>query len=367
MNKLFPLPFYTLLKTAMANGGFSSKGLAHAAPWVLKTTILEPLRWIELLLHSKRVKDYSIEKPPVFLLGYYRSGTTYLQQFFMQDDRLGFMSLYQTVFPELMLTFEKRMTPLLEFSANVFNAKNHFHRIPLTWHSTGEEDIGMTGMVSPVTSTWGYLFPQHYNRYFEKYVYFNDISDKEKTAWQNNYYTLISKLSIANKGKQMVLKNPPNTARIKTLLTLFPNAKFVFIHRNPYNVYASTQRMLDMIKRNYMLGKTNNVDFSDIILKSYAGIANAYLRDKHLVPAEHLAELRYEDFIKAPVESLRHIYDSLQLGDFSYCEKKMVAHAERNKNYTVLTHKLQQTEIKTISQEWEPFIRAWNYPFLQIK
>jgi hypothetical protein len=208
------------------------------------------------------------------------------------------------------------------------------------------------------------LFPLHYKKYFEKYILFDQASDKEKTDWQNNYCTLISKLSIANKSKQMVLKNPPNTARIKTLLTLFPNAKFVFIHRNPYDVYASTQRMLNMIKRNYMLGKTDNVDFDDIILKSYAGIATAYLRDKHLVPAGHLAELRYEDFIHAPVESLKHLYDSLKLGDFSYCEKKMAALTERNKNYTVLTHKLQQNEIKTISRQWEPFIRYWNYPLL---
>lgn len=364
MNKLFPLPAYTLLKTAMANGGFSSKGLLHAAPWILKTTLLEPLRWIELLLYAKKVKDHRIETPPVFLLGYYRSGTTYLQQFFMQDDRLGYMSLYQTVFPELTLTFEKKTTPLLEFSAKLFRAKNPFHRIPLTWHSTGEEDIGMTGMLSPAASTWGYLFPKHYKQYFEKYVLLDHISPKEKTDWQNSYRILINKLSLANESKQMALKNPPNTARIKILLTLFPNAKFVFIHRNPYDVYASTRKMLEMIKRNYMLGRTDNVDFGNIILESYAGIANAYLRDKHLIPKGHLAELRYEDFIQAPVESLRYLYETLQLGDFSYCEKKMTALAEKNKNYSMLTHVLPKDEINVISCKWEQFIKHWNYPLL---
>lgn len=361
MNKLFPLPAYTLLKTAVINGGCSSEGLLHAAPWILKTTLLEPMRWIELLLHAKKVNNHVVEKPPVFVLGYYRSGTTYLQQYFMQDERLGFMSLYQTIFPELMLTFEKRMTPLLEFSAKLFRAKNPFHRIPLTWHSTGEEDIGMVGMLSPCASTWGYLFPNNYKSYFEKYVLFENISIKEKDDWQNSYNILIKKLSLASKNKQMVLKNPPNTARIKTLLTLFPHAKFIFIHRNPYDVYASTQRMLQMIKRNYMLGKTDNVDFSNIILKSYAGISNAYLRDKHLIPNGHLAELRYEDFIQAPVESLKHLYTTLQLGDFRLCEKKMIAHAEKNKNYIVLNHVLQQDELKTISCHWEPYFKHWNY------
>ena len=114
MNSIFPIPLYSFFKTAYKYGGFSGKGFLHAFPWIIKTTAFEPLRWIELMRHSKKIESYKIEKDPLFILGYYRSGTTYLQQMFMQDNRLGYTSFYQTVFPELMLTFEKSMTPVLE-------------------------------------------------------------------------------------------------------------------------------------------------------------------------------------------------------------------------------------------------------------
>ena len=149
MSRLFPIPLFNFLRIGRRNGGFSWHYLSHTVPWLLKTTVTEPLRWIELATKNKIIKEYTIQKPPVFILGYYRSGTTYLQQMFMQDERLGYMSLFQTVFPELMLTFEHTFTPVLEFSAKLFKTKNPFHRIPLIWHSSGEEDVGLTGMISP--------------------------------------------------------------------------------------------------------------------------------------------------------------------------------------------------------------------------
>src|SRR5687768_18104609 len=37
-----------------------------------------------------------------------------------------------------------------------------------------------------------------------------------------------------------ILKSPPHTCRVPTLLRLFPDARFVHIVRDPYAVYPST-------------------------------------------------------------------------------------------------------------------------------
>ncbi|MEO6219990.1 MAG: sulfotransferase [Ginsengibacter sp.] len=361
MSKLFPFPLYTFLRIARKNGGFSPKGLLHMGPWLLKTILAEPFRWIELATKNKTIEKHTIQKPPVFLLGYYRSGTTFLQQMFMQDRRLGYMSLYQTIFPELMLTFEKIFTPLLEFSTRLFNAKNSFHRIPLTWHSSGEEDVGLTGMVSPYAFHWGYLFPEKNNDYFEKHVLFKNISDEEIQNWKNTYHYFLKKLSIANKSKQLILKNPPNTARIKMLLSLFPDAKFIYIHRNPFEVYASNKQLWKMIHNKFMLGRSRSVDFKNIILDSYSKMINRYFEDKLLIPPGQLIELRYETFIENPVSCLRNIYSQLDLLDFSYCEPAMVAYASKQKNYSKLKHYLPQKEQEIVSEKWKKFTEYNNY------
>ena len=44
--------------------------------------------------------------------------------------------------------------------------------------------------------------------------------------------------------KQLLLKNPHNTGRLKILKEMqSSNAKFIFIHRNPYEVFNSTKHL----------------------------------------------------------------------------------------------------------------------------
>ena len=361
MNKLFPLPIYSFLQIARSNGGLSRKGFGHTLPWLLKTIPGEPLRWIELLAKNKKIKEHTIPKAPLFIIGYYRSGTTFLQQMFMQDTRFGHMSLYQTVFPELMLTFEKIFTPLLEFSAKLFKAKNSFHRIPLTWHSPGEEDMGLTGMLNPYAFQWGYLYPEKFNIYFEKYVLFENISEDEIENWKHSYYYLLKKLSIANNGRQLILKNPPNTARIKMLLSFFPDAKFIHIHRNPFDVYASNMQLLKMARDKYMLGKCSSADFSNIIINSYSKIMGRYFEDKSLIPSGQLIELRYETFIENPIECMKDIYEKIDVVDFNFCETAMRAYAFKQKNYSMLKHHLAMEEKNKVAKEWKEVIEYYEY------
>lgn len=364
MNSLFPLPLYTFLKLTHANGGLSGRGWRNLAPWLVKTVLFEPLRWIELAASHKQVEHHTITQPPVFILGFYRSGTTYLQQLFMQDKRFGFTSTFQMIFPEIMLCFEKLMTPALESATRLFKVQNPIHRIPLTWHSPGEEDVAMTTAVHPTGAQWGYFFPQRMNEYFEHFVLYESIPQAKAEEWKRAYLLLVKKLSLANQERPLVLKSPPNTARVKLLLSLFPDARFIFIHRNPYDVYASNKRLWKVVQETYSLRSAQSVNHSSIILDTYSKMMQRYLNDKPLIPAGQVTELPYETFIKEPVESLRQIYASLDLGDFNSCEKQVSGFAARQKSYATLDHHLQRDEIKAISEQWERYIRHWGYPVL---
>ena len=160
---------------------------------------------------------------------------------FMQDNRLGYTSFYQLMFPELMLTFERSMTPVLEKITQAFRTQNHFHRIPFTWHFPGEEDVAMLSLMNAEAAQWGVLFPHKATETFTKYALFEKISNDELQDWKNNSLSLVKKISLANQRKPLVLKSPLNTARIDQLFSLFPNAKFIDITRNTVNVDAYEQ------------------------------------------------------------------------------------------------------------------------------
>ncbi|MEP6948355.1 MAG: sulfotransferase [Ginsengibacter sp.] len=363
MNRLFPLPIYTFLKTTYKSGGISLKGLKNLPAWLFKTILFEPLRWIELT-YNKKISEHTITKDPIFILGFYRSGTSFIHQFLTQDNRFGYHTGFQMILPEIMLTGEKILSPFFDFICRVFNLKDPVHRKPMSFRFPGEEDAAMTTSLNPRGAQWGYFFPKIMMEQFHKFVLFENIPESEIEGWKKDFIFLVRKISLANKGKQLVLKSPPNTARIKLLLSIFPKAKFIFIHRNPYEVYASNKQFLKVTNRLYALGGTNSVNNNSIILETYTKIMNRYLLEKGLIPEGQLIEIPYSELLREPVEKMRKIYEILNFDDFNYCENLMIKYIEGQKNFQQLKHALPPNEKELVTRKFQPFFKQWNYPLL---
>ncbi len=364
MNRLFPLPIYTFLKIAYENGGLTVKKIKNILPWLIKTTVFEPLRWIELAIQNKRISKHTLTKDPVFVLGFYRSGTSYLHQFLTQDNRLGYHTVFQMIFPEIMLSCEKFLVPVLQTVSRFLKLQDRVHRIPLDWQYPGEEDGAMTTSLNPRGAQWGYFFPKMMKKQFWKYVLFENIPEPELELWKQDFVFLLKKISLAGNKKQLVLKSPPNTARIKMLLSLFPNAKFIFIHRDPYEVYLSNKQFWKVTHSIYAIGVTKSVDVNTIILDTFSEIMHRYLMEKDLIPGGQLIEIPYEDLIQKPMESMRKIYESIHLGDFGYCEDKMRSFVESQKKFVRLKHEIPEDERKIVNEKLEQIFRHWNYRLL---
>lgn len=363
MNKLFPLPAYTFLKTAYRSGGIAFRGLRNVPPWYLKTVVFEPLRWIELT-KNKKIQQHTLAQDPIFILGFYRSGTSFMHQFLTQDHRLGYHTNYQMILPEIMLTTEKVLSPILEFFCRTFNLHDPIHRIQMSFVYPGEEDATMTTALNPRGAQLGYFFPKIMMEQFQKYVLFEGISEADQQAWVEDFTFLIRKISLANQGKQLILKSPPNTARIKLLLSLYPKAKFILMHRNPYKVYASNQRFWEVTNRIYAVGNTKTVDNNEIILETYARIMDRYLAEKDLIPEGQLIEVPYAELMADPLEKMRTLYQTLDLDDFSFIEPKMKAYLDSQKSFKPLKHTLPDQDRKAVETRWRRFIDHWHYDSL---
>lgn len=361
MQKYFPLPLFTFLRLIRYNGGISVRKVKNLFPWILKTTVLEPFRWLELATQHQKITKHELREDPVFILGFYRSGTTYLHQFLTQDDRSGYHSVFQMVFPEIMLSSKKWLLPVMESFARLFKMQDPVHRIPLSWRFLGEEDATMTTSLNPMGAQWGYFFPLKMMDYFNKYVLFESLSSSEKQEWINAFLYLIKKISIASGNKQLVLKSPPQTARIKLLHSLYPKAKFVFIHRNPYEVFASNRRFWKVADDIYTIGSSKGVDIDSIILTTYSKTMDQYLLESKAIPKGQLVEVAYTDFINNPIANMRHIYESLNLNDFDYCKPEMTSFADQQKNFSRLDHNLDIEDTKMITEKWGTYIKHWGY------
>lgn len=327
----------------------------HVTPWLVKTILLEPFRLTELLIFEKKIQGHRLQQDPIFILGHYRSGTTFLYRILMQNKRFGYMTMFQSVAPEFMLILEKPLTPVLDLLARVFGMRNYFHRIPLFWDFPGEDDVGMTAMVTPLGAQWSMMFPEKFKTHFRKTVLQTD------RAWLAKYDYLIKKISLAAKGKQLFLKSPPNTARIKMLLEAYPHAKFIYIHRNPLEVYGSSNQFWDTILKHYALGSTRRFDKHEIILWQYEEMLLAYLEQKDLIPEGNLTEIAYSDLIKDPMATTLGIYKDLDLAGFEDSLQASREFVVSQQSYKKLHHKKDSVS-KEITSRWSRFFEQWEYP-----
>jgi len=357
MMRLYPLPLITFFRISQTNGGIAFSKLHHILPWMVKHILFEPLRIMEYFFYERKIQEHKIASDPIFILGYYRSGTTYLQRLFIQDKNLGYQNVFQSALPELTLGFERLLIPVLSLISNLLRIKNDFHKIPFTWDFPGEEDVALTGLTFEESVNWGNLFPNSYFDFYEKFAW----SESEYLAkWTNNYCYWLKKLSIRNKGKRLVLKSPPNTARIGILLNLFPNAKFVCIHRDPFQVYSSNQRFWRILDKYYSLQSISEENINGIILKSFNRTMNGYHQMKEKIPENNLFEITYESLAQDPYNRFKEIYQQLNVGDFKQIDHRVRNFVESTRSYPSITYKHSKDEQKIIRENWDPHIKFWK-------
>jgi hypothetical protein len=150
--------------------------------------------------------------------------------------------------------------------------------------------------------------------------------------------------------------------RIKPLLQMFPDAKFIFIYRNPYLLYYSTLNMWrKAILGYYSLQEIPDKELEEIVFGHFQYLNECYERDKHLIPVENLIEISYEELKADSFGVVRRIYSGLNLPDFETTAEDLKSQIESEKEYLNFRYKFDPATFKRIDQRWGKYIRQRNY------
>ena len=351
-------PFVRFIRIIFKYGGISARGFAHLLPWLVKLILFEPLRWVEHLVSANRIARTPIDHPPVFILGHYRSGTTFLQRIFSRDTRFGTMNTFDDAFPDIMLLFEKPLKPLLQWISDRLHAQNLFHRIPFSWSHPGEEDLSLVALLSPQAASWGFLFPKKFISIFDSLFFLKN--EKMIRVWKKEYQYLLQKLTLKHNGKTLLLKSPPNTARVRELLELFPGARFIYLHRDPAEVFISTQRLWRVVQRAHVLGSTSGVNTEECVYYTMALFQRNWDTDKKELPVNRYIEVDYHQLINHPADIMQQIYTHLELPDFAATEKAIQTFLAGQKKYKTIDHVLSEDQRKEIQHRLAQYIQKFS-------
>ncbi len=144
---------------------------------------------------------------------------------------------------------------------------------------------------------------------------------------------------------------------------MFPDAKFVHIHRDPYAVFPSFLHTWTTGLPFGRLQRTNQIDWTERVIRQYKEIYDAFFEERSLIPADRFHEICYEDLEKDPVGELRKLYDALQLPAFGQVEPNVRTYVDSLSGYRKNSFPDLAPEVRRrIASEWRRCFEEWGYP-----
>ena len=316
-----------------------------------------PLYRKQLQRYHNTLEAMPVPDNPIFIIGHWRSGTTHLHNLFCQDAQFGSVSLRQTAFPWNFLGKNRLLKFIMKQS---LPKKRPFDEVALSIESPQEEEMAL-GNMGPLCYYYTYYFPQSLHKHFRRAVLLEGVSDKELEAFAQRYRYLFKKLTLANGGLPLLLKNPSNTARMAWLRQVFPKARFIHIHRNPFDVFASTVKHFEETLPLWALQNYDGMDWERVTLDNYRLLHERFFQDLETLPQKAYCEVSFEDIEKNPLDEIEKIYQRFNLPGWDTVREAMAAYLQTLGSYRKNTYKLSSKQVNAIEHEWGFTLKRWGY------
>lgn len=292
--------------------------------WYLLTPIHHIFTWFAFLLDEIFFPGYRRQKvrSPVFIIGNFRSGSTLLQRLIAKDQEI--MTAMKTW--EIYLAPSITQRKILKFASRVdskwFNGwfkkqlivrdDKSLGEIPM--HRVGlwevDEDEGI--LMHNITSTFSmFVFP--FMDAFRQYLYFDtEMPEDERHMSMEFYYRMVQKHMYLNNGKCYIAKNPAFSVKIDSLREYFPDAKFVYLVRNPVDMLASKTSFFSFIWH-YFGSPLEEYPFREELLELTRHWYTYSLDRLKTLPDSEYLVIRYDHLVGNLQASIRTIYDHFGL------------------------------------------------------
>ncbi len=312
--------------------------------WLLQTAFM-----------GRKIDRTEIEKHPVFVLGHWRSGTTLLHELLVCDPRHTYPDTFSCFAPNHFL-LSRRLFAWWLWALMP-------HRRPMDNMSVGfdspQEDewaLCNMGVPSPYLTL---LFPNHPPAYPE-YLDLRNVPPPALERWKRELKWFLKCLTVRNPAR-IVLKTPQHTCRVKTLLEMFPDARFVHIVRDPYVIFPSTIKLWKRMYRYHGLQKPRYAGLEEHVFNTFNRMYEVFEEDRKLVDPARICEIRYEDLVADPIGRMREVYERLDLGDFAAALPGIGRYVERTKDYKVNRHELAPEVRDQVTKRWGAYIERYGY------
>ena len=260
----------------------------------------------------------NVDFQPIFILGDHRSGTTLLYQTLASTGCFNVMKAYH----------------IIKYDEILHNHNHHIEAQKLKELQTEFEQLGISDREFDIVQATPEL-PEEYGFILRNEGYDLYLNDTTLSL----FFEACRKVQFTSDlGKPLLLKNPwcfPHFVYIRQIL---PNARFIFIHRNPIHVINSKLKVVDQVLSGWnaytgLLSKRYNKIFKNPVYRLLYRImylqrfnlgvnktlqqslesTSYFLEHIQDLPKSSYVSIRFEDLCNQPQVTVQQIFDCLQL------------------------------------------------------
>jgi hypothetical protein len=328
--------------------------------WAIVITLCVPgnslLSAIQQLLFGRRIRSTQLAAPPIFVIGHWRSGTTYLQELFSLDPRLAAPTTYQVYAANHFLISQWFVRRFLGW---MLPSRRPMDDVEISWDSPQEDEWALStmGIPSPYQCI---AFPQNPPPWLN-YLDMEGLKPGELDRWcgaLDHFFRGVTLLT----GKRLVLKSPHHTGRLHVLRKLFPEARFVHISRDPYTLLPSTVRMYRAFESTQALQRTDDHGLEQYVLSTGRRVYQSYLRHSSEVPSDRLCEVTFDELTQDGLGTMEKIYRQLELGDFAPARDSVAEYVRSRRSYQRNQYDFPAQQRLEIENAWKDYFDHFGYP-----
>lgn len=296
----------------------------------------------------------AVPLPPIFVLGFWRSGTTLLHELLCQDPQFGFPSTYACMNPSHFLITETWVSrrKVREQTTRPMDSMSY------SWASPQEDEFALFALGAP--SPYESLIVPSLMREPKALVDLRQHSSAEQKVWGEALRRFLLLLTV-QQGKTMVFKSPPHGFKLPLLLSMFPQARYIIIERNPYEVFVSNLKLWRTLLNLYAVESSFSDEIEQFVLAAYLMHEEAIAEGTSRTVANRFARVRYEDLTTDPIGQMERLYRELELSNFDRVRASLEKYVAGAAGYARNHFALSPMQKARVEDSWGSVIKAKGY------
>lgn len=252
-----------------------------------------------------------LEKPihrPLVIIGLPRTGTTLLFNLLAQDPDARVPFIWELLWP----------APLPEENEGHRDKRMERARTRLQMlHRMVPEMVAIHAMTETSPEECHFLFQNAFASsslgvFTHSKTYLNWLANHDMIPEYSYYKQQLQLLQWQSSRNYWILKSPFHLFYLDALLTVFPDARIIQLHRDPEKVIASNCSLMDQTRKLYTADRKAS-ETGEICVSLLATAANSVTRVRKSRQAEQFLDVFYPDLILDPLKTARRIYDHFGL------------------------------------------------------